>query len=79
MRAIKDAKPYTGSLELLSGDTRDLYRKTHETIQRVTRDIEDRFDKYGAANHNRHHNTYKCNYWGKSVLHGMAEYDRALR
>jgi len=43
MAAIKDAPPYTGSLDHLSGDVKDLHRKTHETIQRVTRDIEDRF------------------------------------
>ncbi len=43
MTTIKDATPYTGSLDHLSGDAKDLYRKTHETIQRVTRDIEDRF------------------------------------
>jgi leucyl-tRNA synthetase len=43
MAVIKDAPPYTGNLNDLSGDIKDLYRKTHETIQRVTRDIEDRF------------------------------------
>ena len=43
MATIKDAAPYTGSLDDLSGDIKELYRKTHETIQRVTRDIEDRF------------------------------------
>ncbi|MFC1875999.1 leucine--tRNA ligase [Thermodesulfobacteriota bacterium] len=43
MTTIRDATPYTGSLDHLSGDVKDLYRKTHETIQRVTRDIEDRF------------------------------------
>ena len=43
MTAIKDAAPYTGGLDHLSGDVKELCRKTHETIQRVTRDIEDRF------------------------------------
>jgi len=43
MAIIKDTPPYTGPLDHLSGDVKGLYRKTHETIQRVTRDIENRF------------------------------------
>jgi len=40
---LKDANPYEKGPEGLSGPTKDLYKKAHETIQRVTRDIEDRF------------------------------------
>jgi len=43
MDVINEVPPYTGNLNDLSGDIKALYRKTHETIQRVTRDIEDRF------------------------------------
>jgi leucyl-tRNA synthetase len=43
MTTIKDVTPYTEGLDHLSGDVKELYRKTHETIQRVTRDIENRF------------------------------------
>ena len=43
MDAIKDVDPYTGAPDALQGDVKNLYKKTHETIQRVTRDIEDRF------------------------------------
>jgi leucyl-tRNA synthetase len=39
---LKDVKPFEGEKEL-SGDSRDLYRKTHQTIKRVTNDIETRF------------------------------------
>jgi leucyl-tRNA synthetase len=39
---LKDVMPYEGEQEL-SGDSRDLHRKTHQTIKRVTDDIETRF------------------------------------
>jgi leucyl-tRNA synthetase len=39
---ISKVPPYEGSAAL-SGPLRDLYRKTHETIKKVTNDIEDRF------------------------------------
>ena len=34
---------FDGHADLLDGAARDLHRKTHETIQRVSKDIEDRF------------------------------------
>lgn len=40
---IKDIPSYYGSPDELDGESRDLYRKTHRTIKKVTRDIEDRF------------------------------------
>ncbi|MFO7686855.1 MAG: leucine--tRNA ligase [Desulfobacterales bacterium] len=40
---VETVAPFDGSPDLLEGGARDLYRKTHATIQRVTRDIEDRF------------------------------------
>jgi leucyl-tRNA synthetase len=40
---ILKAKPFEGSMDLLRPDLKDLYRKIHETIRRVTVDIEDRF------------------------------------
>jgi leucyl-tRNA synthetase len=43
MDGIKDVQPYEGNLDSLDDKLRELYRKTHQTIQRVTRDIEDRF------------------------------------
>ncbi len=43
MDYIKDISPYYGSPDKLDGELRDLYRKTHYTIKKVTRDIEDRF------------------------------------
>ncbi|MCK5506969.1 MAG: leucine--tRNA ligase, partial [Desulfobacterales bacterium] len=43
MDYIKDISPYCGSPDKLDGELRDLYRKTHHTIKKVTGDIEDRF------------------------------------
>ncbi len=40
---IADATPYDGAPDQLEGDVRDLYKKTHQVIDKVTRDIEDRF------------------------------------
>lgn len=40
---IADAAPYDGPPDQLEGDLRDLYKKTHQVIDKVTRDIEDRF------------------------------------
>ncbi len=41
--AVGTVAPFDGSPDLLEGTVRDLHRKIHETIWRVTRDIEDRF------------------------------------
>jgi len=43
MDGIKDVKPFDGNPHNLDDTLRELYRKAHHTIQRVTRDIEDRF------------------------------------
>jgi leucyl-tRNA synthetase len=43
MEEIKAVSPYTDSPDRLEGEVKALYKKTHATIQRVTRDIEDRF------------------------------------
>ena len=43
MGAIKDAVPHTGSPDELEGRIRKLYKDTHETIRKVTNDIEQRF------------------------------------
>ena len=43
MDGIKDVQPFAGNPDNLEDTLRELYRKTHQTIQRVTRDIEDRF------------------------------------
>jgi leucyl-tRNA synthetase len=40
---VNAASPFDGRPDLLDDSVRDLYRKSHETIQRVTRDVEDRF------------------------------------
>jgi leucyl-tRNA synthetase len=40
---IKDATPFHGSPDVLEGRTRDIFKKTHATIYKVTRNIEDRF------------------------------------
>jgi leucyl-tRNA synthetase len=42
MAHIKGVAPFDGN-EALDGDLRTLYRKTHQTIKRVTNDIEERF------------------------------------
>jgi leucyl-tRNA synthetase len=43
MPAIADVQPYDETAEGLEGDVKDLFKKTHATIHRVTRDIENRF------------------------------------
>jgi len=43
MDRLKDAAPFDGSPSALDGAERDLYKKTHQTIMKVTRDIEDRY------------------------------------
>jgi leucyl-tRNA synthetase len=40
---ILKAEPFEGPMDLLRPEFKDLYRKIHETIRRVTVDIEDRF------------------------------------
>ena len=40
---IKEIQPFNGNPSDLEDELRELYRKTHQTIQRVTKDIEDRF------------------------------------
>jgi len=39
---IRDVKPFNGSKDI-EGDLKNLRRKTHQTMRKVTRDIEDRF------------------------------------
>jgi leucyl-tRNA synthetase len=41
--SIRNAVPFDGSPDDLNGDLRDLYKKTHQTIKKVTTDIEERF------------------------------------
>jgi leucyl-tRNA synthetase len=41
--SIKDRESFDGELDKLEFSMRELYKKTHQTIQKVTRDIEDRF------------------------------------
>jgi leucyl-tRNA synthetase len=43
MEEIKEIAPFNGNPSDLEDELRELYRKTHQTIQRVTKDIEDRF------------------------------------
>jgi leucyl-tRNA synthetase len=43
MDVIKDVAPCRSSPESLAGDYRELYKKTHQTIQKVSNDIEERF------------------------------------
>ena len=43
MATIKDTAPYAGPMDALEGDFKDLFHKTHVTIQKVSGDIEDRF------------------------------------
>jgi leucyl-tRNA synthetase len=43
MPAIADSTAYTGEVSALEGDLREIYKKAHQTIQKVTGDIEDRF------------------------------------
>jgi len=41
--SIKEDSPFDGSPDQLKGRIRDLFKKTHATINKVTKDIEDRF------------------------------------
>jgi leucyl-tRNA synthetase len=41
--AVLQAAPFNDSSDLLEEPLRGLYKKTHQTIEKVTRDIEDRF------------------------------------
>ncbi|OEU63069.1 MAG: leucine--tRNA ligase, partial [Desulfobacterales bacterium PC51MH44] len=43
MDSIKDTPPFNGSPDQLEGKPRDLFKKTHATINKVSKDIEDRF------------------------------------
>jgi leucyl-tRNA synthetase len=43
MAVIKDVDPYEGPVDQLDGDAKTVYRKTHQTIQKVSQDIETRF------------------------------------
>ena len=43
MDRLKDVQPFDGNPDNLEDSLQGLYRKTHQTIQRVTRDIENRF------------------------------------
>jgi len=43
MKEIRSAKPFTGDLNDLDEKLKELYRKSHQTIKKVTGDIEDRF------------------------------------
>jgi leucyl-tRNA synthetase len=40
---VADQAPFDGAPDELEGPLRDLYKKTHQVIQKVTNDIEDRF------------------------------------
>ena len=41
--SIKEVPPFDGSTDQLKGRIRNLFKKTHATINKVTKDIEDRF------------------------------------
>jgi leucyl-tRNA synthetase len=43
MDSIRVAEPFDGHPGQVEGDSRDVVKKTHETIKKVTKDIEDRF------------------------------------
>ena len=43
MDSIRDVKPFKENPDRVSSAMRELYKKTHQTIHKVTRDIEDRF------------------------------------
>ena len=43
MDGIKDAVSFCGDPDLLKSQVRDLYKQTHQTIKKVTKDIEERF------------------------------------
>ncbi|UCD89845.1 MAG: leucine--tRNA ligase [Desulfobacterales bacterium] len=41
--AIKTTSPFDGDIDQLGGKLRELFQKTHATVYKVTKDIEDRF------------------------------------
>ncbi|MGD1968670.1 MAG: leucine--tRNA ligase [Desulfobacterales bacterium] len=43
MGRVKDVSAFDGKPDALEGDIRELLKKTHQTIKKVTRDIEDRY------------------------------------
>ncbi len=43
MDLIHDAQPFNGSMDQLADESRDLFKKIHATIKKVTTDIEDRY------------------------------------
>ncbi len=43
MNTIKDVTAFDGNPDSLDGPARELYKKTHQTIKKVTADIEERF------------------------------------
>ncbi len=43
MDSVKDTAPFRGSADSLDEPEKELYRKAHQTIFKVTKDIEDRF------------------------------------
>jgi leucyl-tRNA synthetase len=43
VQRVAPVDPFSGSPESLDGAVKDLYRKTHQTIAKVTSDIEERF------------------------------------
>ena len=43
MESVRGVTPFRGSVDSLDDAEKELYRKIHQTIYRVTRDIEDRF------------------------------------
>ncbi len=43
MEVVRTAEPFDGDAASLDEGLRDLWRKNHETVRKVTRDIEDRF------------------------------------
>jgi leucyl-tRNA synthetase len=43
MDSIKNVQPFDSNPDRLAGKTRELYKKTHQTIKKVSTDIEDRF------------------------------------
>jgi leucyl-tRNA synthetase len=43
MDMVRDVPPFIGRSDELSGKLKDLYKKAHHTIKKVTNDIEDRF------------------------------------
>jgi leucyl-tRNA synthetase len=43
MDRVRNVVPFSSSPDILDGDAKGLYKKTHQTIMKVTRDIEDRY------------------------------------